>query len=40
MAGRLVASFLRRHGPAVSIRADLELDAGDNRVTTNGYRVK
>ena len=32
MAGRLVASFLRRHGPTVSIRADLELDAGDNRV--------
>ena len=33
MAGRLVASFLRRHAPTVSIRADLELDAGDNRVT-------
>ena len=32
MAGRLVASFLRRHAPAVSIRADLELDAGDSRV--------
>ena len=32
MAGRLIASFLRQHGPAVSIRADLELDAGDNRV--------
>jgi molybdate transport system ATP-binding protein len=33
MAGRLVAAFLRRHTPAVSVRADLELDAGDNRVT-------
>ena len=33
MAVRLVASFLRRHAPGVSIRADLELDAGDNRVT-------
>jgi molybdate transport system ATP-binding protein len=33
MAGRLVASFLRRHTPTVSVRADLELDAGDNRVT-------
>ena len=32
MAGRLVASFLRRHSPGVSVRADLELDAGDNRV--------
>jgi molybdate transport system ATP-binding protein len=32
MAGRLVASFLRRHSPTVSVRADLELDAGDNRV--------
>jgi molybdate transport system ATP-binding protein len=32
MAGRLVASFLRRYSPAVSVRADLELDAGDNRV--------
>jgi molybdate transport system ATP-binding protein len=32
MAGRLIASFLRRHSPAVSVRADLELDAGDNRV--------
>ncbi len=32
MAGRLVASFLRRHSPTVGVRADLELDAGDNRV--------
>ena len=32
MADRLIASFLRRHSPAFSIRADLELDAGDNRV--------
>jgi molybdate transport system ATP-binding protein len=32
MAGRLVASFLRRYSPAVSVRADLELEAGDNRV--------
>ena len=32
MADRLIASFLRQHAPAVSIRADLELDAGDNRV--------
>jgi len=32
MAGRLVASFLRQHAPAVSIRADLELDGGDTRV--------
>jgi molybdate transport system ATP-binding protein len=32
MAGRLVASFLRRYSPTVSVRADLELDAGDNRV--------
>jgi molybdate transport system ATP-binding protein len=32
MADRLIASFLRRHAPAVSIRADLELDAGDTRV--------
>ena len=32
MADRLVASFLRQHAPAVSIRADIELDAGDNRV--------
>ena len=33
MAGRLIASFLRRYSPAFSVRADLELDAGDNRVT-------
>src|SRR5438034_7092184 len=33
MADRLIASFVRRHTPTVSIRADLELDAGDNRVT-------
>ena len=32
MAGRLIASFLRRHSPSVGVRADLELDAGDNRV--------
>ena len=32
MADRLIASFLRQHAPGVSIRADLELDAGDNRV--------
>ena len=32
MAARLVASFVRRHAPTVSIRADLELDAGDSRV--------
>jgi molybdate transport system ATP-binding protein len=32
MADRLVASFLLRHSPAVSIRADLELDAGESRV--------
>ena len=33
MADRLVASFVRRHAPSVSIRADLELDGRDNRVT-------
>ena len=33
MAARLVASFSRRHSETVSIRADLELDAGDDRVT-------
>jgi molybdate transport system ATP-binding protein len=32
MAGRLIASFLRRHAAAVSIRADFELDSGDGRV--------
>ena len=32
MAGRLIASFLRQHAPAVSIRAELELEAGDRRV--------
>jgi molybdate transport system ATP-binding protein len=32
MAGRLVTSFLRRHSHSVSVRADLELDAGDNGV--------
>lgn len=32
MADRLIASFLRQHAPAVSIRADLDLDAGDSRV--------
>jgi molybdate transport system ATP-binding protein len=33
MAGRLVAAFLRQYTPTVSVRADLELDAGDTRVT-------
>jgi molybdate transport system ATP-binding protein len=32
MAGRLVASFLRRHSPSVSVRADLELETGEGRV--------
>ena len=32
MAARLIASFLRQHGPNVSIRADLELDSGDSRL--------
>jgi len=32
MAGRLVAAFLRRHSPSVSVRADLELESGDRRV--------
>jgi molybdate transport system ATP-binding protein len=32
MAGRLLASFLKRHTTTVSVRADLELDAGENRV--------
>jgi molybdate transport system ATP-binding protein len=32
MADRLIASFLKQHAPGVSIRADLELDAGDDRV--------
>jgi molybdate transport system ATP-binding protein len=32
MAGRLVASFVRRHAPTVSVSADLELDSGDSRV--------
>ena len=32
MAGRLIASFLKRHSPTVSVRADFELDAGDSRV--------
>lgn len=32
MADRLIASFLRQPAPSVSIRADLELDAGDHRV--------
>jgi molybdate transport system ATP-binding protein len=32
MAGRLVTSFLRRHSPSVSVRVDLELEAGDDRV--------
>src|SRR5262245_27895415 len=33
MAGRLVAAFLRRLSSSVSVRADLELDAGEQRVT-------
>jgi molybdate transport system ATP-binding protein len=33
MAARLVASFTRHHSPAVSVRADLELDAAESRVT-------
>jgi molybdate transport system ATP-binding protein len=32
MAGPLVAAFLRRHSPTVSVRADFELDGGDSRV--------
>jgi len=32
MAGRLVASFVRRHSSSVSVRADLEIDAGEHRV--------
>jgi molybdate transport system ATP-binding protein len=32
MAGRLIASFLRRHSPTVGVRANFELDTGDNRV--------
>jgi len=32
MADRLIASFLRQHAATVSIRAELELDAGDSRV--------
>jgi molybdate transport system ATP-binding protein len=32
VADRLVASFTRRYTPTVSVRADLELEAGDNRV--------
>jgi molybdate transport system ATP-binding protein len=32
MAGPLVAAFLRRHSPTVSVRADFELDDGDSRV--------
>ena len=32
MADRLIASFVRRHAPGVSIRAELELDAGSERV--------
>jgi molybdate transport system ATP-binding protein len=32
MADRLIASFVRRHSPTVSIRAELELDGGPERV--------
>ncbi len=32
MADRLIASFLRQHAPTVSVRADLEVAAGDSRV--------
>ena len=32
MADRLVASFVRRYTPTVSVRADLELESGDSRV--------
>jgi molybdate transport system ATP-binding protein len=32
MAGRLTASFLRRHAPGVDVRADLELDAASGQV--------
>jgi molybdate transport system ATP-binding protein len=32
MAGRLVASFVRRLSSSVSVRADLEIDAGEHRV--------
>lgn len=32
MADRLIASFVRRHSPAVSVRAELELDGGSERV--------
>jgi molybdate transport system ATP-binding protein len=32
VADRLIASFVRRHAPTVSVRADLELEAGDGRV--------
>jgi len=32
VADRLVASFTRRYSPAVSVRADLELEGGDSRV--------
>ena len=32
MADRLVASFVRRYTPTVSVRADLELESGESRV--------
>jgi len=32
VADRLIASFVRRYTPTVSVRADLELEAGDSRV--------
>src|SRR5262249_53892895 len=32
MAGRLIAAFSRRHSASVSIRADLEIDAGEHGV--------
>jgi molybdate transport system ATP-binding protein len=33
MGDSLVAAFLKRHSPSVSIRANLRLDSGDERVT-------
>ena len=33
MAGRLTASFRKRHSPAISISADFTLESGDGRIT-------